>query len=314
MCDCLVALGPATGGATLFAKNSDRPPSEAQDVVWSPARRDPGLVDATHIAVSPFASDTLGCLLSRPRWCWGAEHGVNEAGVAIGNEAIYTTLDPRPFPEALIGMDLVRLGLERALTARAAVEVITGLLERYGQGGSGHDPAGGPAGGSTKPYWSSFLIADPEEAWVLETSGVAWMAAHVSDVRAISNRTTIPAFDARNRHPDQPVERFVDPRLAASNQALSYDPVIISDLFDHLRSHDSCAEPGWSVCMHVDGVEETTASMVAELPADGPPVAHVLVGSPCLNEYVRVEVGRPFEPIRWENRRAAASVGTPPES
>ncbi len=309
MCDCLVALNVATGGATLFAKNSDRPPSEAHDVIWSPPRRDADPIDVTHIAIAPFPSDTLGCLLSRPRWCWGAEHGVNEAGVAIGNEAIYTTLDPRPFPDALIGMDLVRLGLERSLTARAAVEVITGLLERYGQGGSGHDPAGGKA----KPYWSSFLIADPEEAWVLETSGVAWMAAHVDDVRAISNRTTIPTFDARYRHPNQPVERLVDPRLAASNEVLSFDPVIIDDLFDHLRSHESCAEPGWSVCMHVDGVEETTASMVAELPADGPPVAHVLVGSPCLNEYVRVEIGRPFEAIRWENRRVPAAAGAPIE-
>ena len=309
MCDCLVALGPATNGATLFAKNSDRPPSEAQDVVWSPARRDTGSVDTTHIAVAPLATDTLGCLLSRPRWCWGAEHGVNVAGVAIGNEAIYTTLDPRPFPDALIGMDLVRLGLERSLTARAAVEVITGLLERYGQGGAGHDPAGA----KSTPYWSSFLIADPEEAWVLETSGVAWMASHVADVRAISNRTTIPAFDARYRHPGQPVERLVDPRLAASNAVLGFDPVIIDDVFDHLRSHDSCAEPGWSVCMHVDGVEETTSSMVAELPADGSPVAHVLVGSPCLNDYVTIEIGRPFDAIRWENRVVPAAVGGPPE-
>ena len=35
MCDCLVALGPATGdGHTLFAKNSDRPPREVQVLEW----------------------------------------------------------------------------------------------------------------------------------------------------------------------------------------------------------------------------------------------------------------------------------------
>ena len=112
MCDCLVALPAATGRAsTLFAKNSDRPPTEAQDVVWSPPRRDRQL-RATYVDVEVHRGDTLGCLLSRPRWCWGAEHGVNEAGVAIGNEAIYTTLDPRAAPPALLGMDLVRLGLE----------------------------------------------------------------------------------------------------------------------------------------------------------------------------------------------------------
>jgi hypothetical protein len=35
-------------------------------------------------------------------------------------------------------MDLVRLALERAVTATDAVAVITGLLERHGQGGTGH--------------------------------------------------------------------------------------------------------------------------------------------------------------------------------
>jgi hypothetical protein len=40
---------------------------------------------------------------------------------------------------ALIGMDLLRLGLERATSAAEAVKVITTLLEQHGQGGScGH--------------------------------------------------------------------------------------------------------------------------------------------------------------------------------
>ncbi len=297
MCDCLVALGPATGAATLFCKNSDRPPAEAHDIVWSPARTDRGSLVVTHIAVEPFAGSTLGCLLSRPRWCWGAEHGVNEAGVAIGNEAIYTTLDPRPFPDALIGMDLVRLGLERATTARSAVEVITGLLERHGQGGSGHAPDQPP-----RPYWSSFLIADPIDAWVLETSGVAWMAERVVDVRAISNRTTIAAFDAACHHPRQPVERRVDPRLRASDEVLADRPVTFDRLQAHLRSHDSCGEEGWSVCMHVDDTQVTTASMIASLPLRGRPTAHVLVGSPCADDYRTIEVGVDFDDILWESR------------
>ena len=68
--------------------------------------------------------ETLGVLGSRPAWMWGVEHGVNEAGVAAGNATIYTTLDPRGFPDALTGMDLVRLALERASTAAEAVEVV----------------------------------------------------------------------------------------------------------------------------------------------------------------------------------------------
>ena len=288
MCDCLVALPSATGQPlALFAKNSDRPPDERQLIEWNPSRRDLAPVRATHIEVAPVGGETISCLISRPAWCWGAEHGINEAGVAIGNEAIYTTLDPRTAPPALIGMDLVRLGLERGQSAQHAVEVITSLLERHGQGGTGHDPHGatGP-----KAYWSSFLVADPSDAWVIETSGSSWTTEHVGDVRAISNRTTIPSFDVEHRHPRQPVERLVDPRLAASNAVLDRRPVTYESVSGHLRSHDSCVEPGWSVCMHVDGVEETTASMIAELRADGRHRAWMLLGSPCRHEYVEYDM------------------------
>src|SRR5687768_1099807 len=99
MCDCLVALPAATAnGATLFAKNSDRPPTEAQHIAWSPSRLDSGPLRTTHIEIEPHPAPTFGCLLSRPAWCWGAEHGVNEAGVAIGNVTVYTRLDPRSAP------------------------------------------------------------------------------------------------------------------------------------------------------------------------------------------------------------------------
>ena len=294
MCDCLVALPVATGGHTLFAKNSDRPPGEDQVVEWHPPRVDHGPLRTTHIEIAPHGGATHGCLLSRPAWCWGAEHGINDAGVAIGNEAIYTTLDPREAPEALIGMDLVRLGLERAATATAAVEVVTSLLDRYGQGGSGHDPARFP---HPRPYWSSFLIADPVRAYVVETSGRTWAVEDVDPAigtRATSNRTTIPSFDAEHRHPRQPVERLVDPRWNASNAVLARRPVDRTALAEHLRSHDSCAEPGWSVCMHVDGVEETTASMIAELRSDGAPHrVWTVIGHPCEHEYTEHLVGPP---------------------
>ncbi len=123
-------------------------------------------------------------VLARPEWFWGAEHGVNEHGVAVGNEMVNTVDDPGAFPPALIGMDLVRLGLERARHAEEAVDVMTGLLERHGQGGVG-DADNGIA------YWSSFLVADPAAAWVLETSGRRWAARPVTGGAAISNRLTL---------------------------------------------------------------------------------------------------------------------------
>jgi len=282
MCDVLVALGVATAtGRTLFAKNSDRPPTERQVVEYQGPRLDDVSTRLTHVSIPAATVPTHPCVLSRPAWGWGAEHGVNVHGLAVGNTTVYTTLDPRGSGPGPTGMDLVRLALERAATVDDAVEVITSLLRRHGQGGSGHDPAAG----RERPYWNAFLLADPWSAAVIDTSGTEFAVERVADVRAISNRTTIREFDAVHRHPRQPVDRLVDPRWRASRTVLADRPVSTDTLAAHLRSHDSCGDEGWSVCMHVEGVEETTASMVASLAPAGASELWVMTGHPCRGEY-----------------------------
>ena len=277
MCDVLVALPPATGGATLFAKNSDRPPHERQILEWIEARSEKS-TRATYVDIKGHETLTQRCIISRPEWGWGAEHGVNESGVAIGNATIYTTLDPRGFPDALTGMDIVRLGLERATSARQAMEIIIELITTYGQGGSGHAPSASP-----RPYWNSFLVADGSSGWVIETSGRDYAVQEIVDTWAISNRTTIPEFDGR-RHPRQPVERLVDPRLNASRDVLERRPVTTELLKSHLASHGQSNE-GWNVCMHVEGIEKTTASIIAELSIQDGPRVWVTQESPCQSQY-----------------------------
>ena len=292
MCDTLCALPAASAnGRTVFAKNSDRPPTEAQPLEWHPAR-DEASTRTTYLSIEGAGRPTVAFLGSRPHWMWGVEHGVNEAGVAIGNEAVWTTLDPAGAPEALVGMDLVRLGLERATSAAGAVEVITTLLERHGQGGPCH-PDGGQA------YWSSFLVADATSSLVLETSGKEWAVETVEGARAISNRLTIPAFAGR-LHPDTGglIERFVDPRLDASRALLGAGPVEVEGVKAHLRSH--VGHDGYSVCMHSPAADATTASMVARL-GPGRPRGWFLMGRPCRSLYVPLWVGRPLgEPPSWE--------------
>ena len=192
MCDTLVALGDATAdGGLLFAKNSDRERNEAQLIEMTPRRQNaPGaLLKATYIAI-PEVAETHACLLSRPFWMWGAEMGANEHGVVIGNEAVHATL-PAQRRRALIGMDLVRLGLERGATAAEAVEVMTGLLERHGQGGD--------CGHLHRFYYNnSFIVADPREAYVLETVGRWWVVKRVDGARSCptpsaSGRSLTPA-------------------------------------------------------------------------------------------------------------------------
>ncbi len=185
MCDTFVALSNATrDGSVIFAKNSDRDPNEAHELLMIPHATHPAgsEVKCTYISL-PQIAETHAVLLSKPFWIWGAEMGVNEHGVAIGNEAVFTKV-PYDKEPGLIGMDFLRLALERADTAEGALDVMVALLEEYGQGGNC---------GFSHPlyYHNSFLIADRETAWVFETAGKHWAAEKVQDVRSISNVITI---------------------------------------------------------------------------------------------------------------------------
>ena len=116
MCDTLVSL---TEDGVLFAKNSDRDPNEAQVLRWYPAAAPEAARLRCTWSEIDQAPRTHAVLLSQPWWMWGAEMGANEHGVVIGNEAVFTRdlLKDRRRPDALLGMDLLRLGLELAQTA-----------------------------------------------------------------------------------------------------------------------------------------------------------------------------------------------------
>ncbi|HMF03936.1 MAG TPA: peptidase family C69 [Acidimicrobiia bacterium] len=311
MCDTLCAVG---GGRTLFGKNSDRPVAEAQVGEVHGRRVAGGRLRTQYLEIDDAGAYAL--FGSRPTWLWGLEHGVNEHGIAIGNEKVWTVDDPHGAEPALIGMDLVRLGLERSATADDALDVMTALLDAHGQGGSGEeDPP--------DPYWSSFLVADARRAWVLETSGRTWAARPVEDGAAISNRITlgtdwtrasgdVPAgadFD-RWRNPRTPTG-IADHRLGATRQCVATGGAALTaaDVVATLRHHgerpwgapgsdpaDVSLPPtevhddwrGVTVCMHVRDYQATTASLVAELPVDdGAPLrAWIALGSPCVSVYV----------------------------
>ena len=314
MCDTLCAVRPA---GTLFAKNSDRPSSEVQLIEALTSRSGGGTLRTEYAELRNEGACALTG--SRPHWLWGLEHGVNEHRVAIGNEKVWTALDPAKEQEALIGMDLVRLGLERGATADGALDVMTSLLAEHGQGGVCDRTAG-------ESYFSSFIIADPHAAWVLETSGRSWVAAPVAETAAISNRLTIRDEWTRSspdivagtdwdsfRHPNAPTAH-ADVRLAASRACLTATPA--ADLTPagfaaHLRDHgagpwrkpgepDAAPSPlpgeflpdgsSVSVCMHIRRFQNTTGSIIADLPADpeAPLRAWVAPGNPCVSVFVPV--------------------------
>ena len=83
--------------------------------------------------------------------------------------------------------------LERSRSADEALTAVTGLIEEYGQGGSGHDPRHAPQG---RPYWNSFLVADPVSAFVIDTSGLEFAVETVVSTRAISNLSAFKSIIA----------------------------------------------------------------------------------------------------------------------
>ncbi|XP_062893214.1 secernin-2-like isoform X1 [Mobula hypostoma] len=196
-CDCFVALPPATERReVIFGKNSDRPREEVQEVVYFPAAEhaEGSKVECTYIEIKQVEK-THAVILSRPAWLWGAEMGANEHGVCIGNEAVWTK-EPIREKEALLGMDLVRLGLERSTTAKEALHVITSLVERHGQGGNCKESL------EAFSYYNTFLLVDRREAWVLETSGRYWAAQQITEgAKNISNQLTITT-EINEEHPD----------------------------------------------------------------------------------------------------------------
>ncbi|XP_045458321.1 secernin-3 [Melitaea cinxia] len=189
-CDTFVVLPPFTNkNVVIFGKNSDRPQDEVQEVVLSTDRTRNSKLKCTYITIDESPNPLNRVILSKPAWMWGAEMGANDKNVVIGNEAVWTNNnegDGDARQKRLLGMDLVRLGLERGNSAEEALDVITSLLEKYGQGGpcSEYD--------DSHFYHNSFLIADCKEAWVLETSGKLWAAEKItSGYRNISNGLTI---------------------------------------------------------------------------------------------------------------------------
>lgn len=194
MCDTLVALGNATkDGNVVFAKNSDRQPNEPHLVLRVPRQKFSlgAKVKCTYIEINQVP-ETYEVLLLKPSWIWGAEMGSNEWGLNIGNEAVFTK--EKQGEPSLLGMDMLRLALERCKTAMEAVHLVIDLLEKHGQGGNC---------GYEKPlvYHNSFLIADTSEAWLLETAGRYWVAERVKDIHCISNRLSI-GKDYDLAHPD----------------------------------------------------------------------------------------------------------------
>lgn len=331
MCDTFVILPDNTqSGSLFFAKNSDREPNEPQLIEVISAQDHPvgSILKCTYVSI-PQVDHTYAVLLSKPSWIWGAEMGINEFGVVIGNEAVFSKVKAQKEP-GIIGMDYLRLGLERAENANGALRVITNLLEEYGQGGNC---------GFSHPFYyhNSYLIADRNEAWKLETVGKQWAAQKIKKFGAISNALTIESdWDLHSDNlMDFAVENRLYPLDDVENSRFNFSNVYsdwlytrfsnassrrscvltqlsqlskefgIGDIFKILRTHHGNEDTfspdkgitGSDVCMHAGfgpiRASQSTGSMVVEISNGFPKVWVTGSSAACLSIFLPVSIFHP---------------------
>lgn len=328
MCDTFIALPNTTEDTSvIFAKNSDREANEAQILEYHAGNLyDVNTkVKCTYMTI-PQVKKTNGILISRPFWMWGAEMGVNEHGVAIGNEAVFTKLKVEKIG-VLTGMDLLRLALERSDSARKAKEMIIDLLQKYGQGGMcGYEDSG-------MYYHNSFIIADKKESWVLETAGKFWACKKVKDYYAISNGLTIGSnFDsihpeaeayARKKgwvkgefHFANAFSDFLFTTFSACKtrrsraDELLVNKVSVKSAIAHLRDHNTTnfnpSKPllGNTICAHAGNsitrnASQTTGSMIVHLKNGNITIWITATAAPCISA---------FKPI-WFDKEVVPDLG-----
>lgn len=319
-CDTMVVhASRSQQGSNLFAKNSDRPTGEPQPLCYYAGGEYPAgaVVQTTHIAI-PQVAKTYAVVGSRPYWIWGFEMGYNEKGLVIGNEAEGSRM-PAEKVDGILGMDLLRLGLERAATAREAISVITALLEAYGQKANANAL-------TQRTYENTFILMDKQECWVLETAGRQWAAKEIKSAQGISNCYSIHddynlcsarleeiARESRWLDPEETFDfaKAYSGRLVAQplglqrfrrlNKLLAererHDFASLSHI---LRDHfdDELIAPRFgetvgtfmSICMHMRdwGESETSASLLARYDNTIGLIARYAPVQPCLSAYIPV--------------------------
>jgi secernin len=312
MCDTFVALESATADrSVILAKSADCQINEAHALFHLPRQKHvSGESIKTTYALIPQAPETYEVILSKSFWTYGAEIGINEYGLAIGNEAVFTTLQNEEKTDGIIGIDFLRLALERSTNCRQAIDLIGSLLEAYGQGGNCELEG-------YMHFDINYLMADPKEAWILETAGRKWAARQVDSLGSISNAfilekdwdlCSVPAAPEKINWAEMYGDAEFIPKLGArERQCSSYNQlaaargkVTVKTMFDILRDHGDKTDPVEGdaltvICAHAGPPEyrlwQATGAMVARL--DGEDIMGWFTGTSgtCLSIFKPIFMG-----------------------
>ncbi|MEJ2722480.1 MAG: C69 family dipeptidase, partial [bacterium] len=177
----IVTKGASTDGSVMVTYTCDGE-FHPRMQYYPAADHEPGSV----VELKNWGGQVVGAIEQVPH-TYAVLHLMNEHQLVIG-ETTFGGREELENPDGLLHYWwLMRFALERAKTAREAVDVMTGLVDEYGYRSTGE----------------TFSIADPNEAWLLEMigpgpggRGAEWVARRVPDgyISAHANMSRIGEF------------------------------------------------------------------------------------------------------------------------
>lgn len=184
----LVSKGATTDGSTMISYAADSHTLYGE-LYYFPATTYP---KGSKLSVYDWDSGKYLGEIEQVEKTYSVVGNINENQVSIGES---TFGGRKECVDTLGGMDygsLMYIALQRAESARHAIEIMTSLVEEYGYASGGE----------------SFSIADPYEVWILEmigkgpdNKGAVWVAKKIPDgyVSAHANQARITNLDFSDR-------------------------------------------------------------------------------------------------------------------
>lgn len=184
----LITKGASADGSTMITYAADSHELYGELVILPGGRHQPGeMIDVKEWDTGKF----LGQIPQVPETYWVVGN-INEHQVSIG-ETTFTGREELTDPDGKVDYgSLMFLALQRAKTAREAIDVMTGLVAEFGYYSSGE----------------AFSIADPDEVWFMVMigkgkggKGAVWVALKVPDgyVSAHANYARVGRFPLNDK-------------------------------------------------------------------------------------------------------------------
>jgi len=180
----IITKGASADGSTMISYTADSHELYGELALTPAGTFPPG---AVRKIVEGDTGKFLGWIPQASRTYWVVGN-INEHQVSTG-ETTFTGRDELA-PDPPIGVDyvsLMNIAMERATSAREAIQVMTDLAEQYGYASTGE----------------SISVADPNEAWIFEiigkgkgVKGAVWVARRVPDgtISGHANQSRIRQF------------------------------------------------------------------------------------------------------------------------